>query len=1428
MGVNAQGAPVFTIGGDPGGIRTRAQVMADRASEFADVYSGLTSLKSDGWKGRAADRFREKFKVQTQGWMDAQTAFSSASAAYLSYATTLENAQNQLPGIRSRWEQGRAAVEAAQANQDSVRNQAASAGVPAVFDSSCDEGPGEDAMAAAQTDFNTLVATVNDAGNQLISALNAGIAMLPERTWWDATCRTVGSVLVGFVEAVADLLKLACKLGGFDTVFDFGRMLMGDMSWDEYMAKHAYLPTETVTGLAKALWQDPIGFMKGLGKAVLDWDAWADDPGRAIGHLLPDVIIAVATAGTGTGASAGEKAASGAARAARIGREVFKAILPVNPDDIRAVSKLGKNLVEKLSNRGINTTGSVAQLCNEAKKMTSALNIDHAAVGTNKFAGASNLAGDASHAGRGADNLAGAYNLAGDASHAGRGTNNLASASNLVGDTTHGSSNLSGASNLTGDAAHAGRGTNGFNGSANLVGDVAHAGRGTSGSSGVADTATMAEASRGSHANGYAHAQVGGGSYGGDTGVHGASSTHAQGAHHHPDGGMPARDVHAGSRSDSAAGYSDSHPTASRDIQGGSRGASHDPSQGGSRGASRDVSSSGGHGNQPQNSHAAQGGDASGAERGSSSNGSSSSQGHHGSGQGTQGGPQPTNPTAPKHPTGGDAAAPQSSQAAVSGETPRGSEAATPSQASPKPAAKTHAPDTDAPHAKGDTSKPAPQAESSKPAPDTDRAHAKTREPRSAHPTQDSPTKTREPAGKGEVNETPATADKPTTEHHAGNKPGSHAGEKRSGHAADTDNKNANNSAHKQEPETKPREKAEDPADTKTHGDKDETSTPPAKDNTHDARSEADSRPTKSSEPEPAEKGEVNETPATADKPTDKTPAESTTADRTDKHPSTGQANDAADAKQHADKDEKTKPTTKDNTHEASPEADSKRADDSAHKQEPAPNSEANPGEQAHEDAAKSNNDTKQTKHDDPTADKHAPNQKGEDPADTKTHGDKDEADKQASEDGTLDKKDADATRHDGDTHAEDHGSDPDKDSSHPKDTNDKSNHPNDGDTSQPDGKDHPKTKETQKDNSENRAADTDKSKHSKEENTPKRDEDADQQKGTDSTADKHGGKEEADTPHNENADSTYRDDDDHLEESSGKDSKDEHTDSSDAFHSSSMDDQSDLFPDDYPAHTFKDEDDPEIGSHESDFVKAHPESKEPPTTVEELAERSPTRPYTPDRDDLPHASDGLGDNYKTGRDITLDPQGQLKNGSHPDMESTADWATSRYARENGVPNWREGINHGAVPETDRYYTDLQELVEDFHITGLDRTGNTAGGFLAPVVDDVIMPAEYRSTPPSNINERYHQYRFTDAALPDGWRAEISIAAPDHGSLGGSPQIRILEQDITGEWTEVRVEKLLSTESPILKGVSDHVGTVQRPNFHNLHELFNSSRGTRR
>lgn len=70
MGVVAHGAPVFRIGGDPGGISTRAAVMMDRANEFADIHAGLSSLTSDGWEGRAADHFRYKFNLQIKGWLD--------------------------------------------------------------------------------------------------------------------------------------------------------------------------------------------------------------------------------------------------------------------------------------------------------------------------------------------------------------------------------------------------------------------------------------------------------------------------------------------------------------------------------------------------------------------------------------------------------------------------------------------------------------------------------------------------------------------------------------------------------------------------------------------------------------------------------------------------------------------------------------------------------------------------------------------------------------------------------------------------------------------------------------------------------------------------------------------------------------------------------------------------------------------------------------------------------------------------------------------------------------------------------------------------------------------------------------------------------------------------------------------------------------
>ncbi len=44
-------------------------------------------------------------------------------------------------------------------------------------------------------------------------------------------------------------------------------------------------------------------------KALLDWDTWVSDPARAMGHLAPDLVIALFTAGAGTVAARGTRAA---------------------------------------------------------------------------------------------------------------------------------------------------------------------------------------------------------------------------------------------------------------------------------------------------------------------------------------------------------------------------------------------------------------------------------------------------------------------------------------------------------------------------------------------------------------------------------------------------------------------------------------------------------------------------------------------------------------------------------------------------------------------------------------------------------------------------------------------------------------------------------------------------------------------------------------------------------------------------------------------------------------------------------------------------------------------------------------------------------------------------------------------------------------
>src|SRR5690349_14549989 len=118
-------------------------------------------------------------------------------------------------------------------------------------------------------------------------------------------------------------------------VIDSYKLATGDITPEELMKKYelsAENAWDMAQGIYTGLTTDPIGFGKELGKSLLDWDTWADDPARALGHLVPDAIAAVATAGTGAVATRGIKG----------GADALDALSDMSrvADDLGALSKM--------------------------------------------------------------------------------------------------------------------------------------------------------------------------------------------------------------------------------------------------------------------------------------------------------------------------------------------------------------------------------------------------------------------------------------------------------------------------------------------------------------------------------------------------------------------------------------------------------------------------------------------------------------------------------------------------------------------------------------------------------------------------------------------------------------------------------------------------------------------------------------------------------------------------------------------------------------------------------------------------------------------------------------------------------------------------------------------------------------------------------
>lgn len=115
-----------------------------------------------------------------------------------------------------------------------------------------------------------------------------------------------GEGTVGMVTGVVAIVELGARLNPTNAVTDpqgYLSTLDGVLTGATYLATH---PVQTA-------------------KTVLDWDAWAEDPARAVGRLAPELLLAIATGG-----------ASGATKASSASRRLA--------DDIAEIGRRGPEL----------------------------------------------------------------------------------------------------------------------------------------------------------------------------------------------------------------------------------------------------------------------------------------------------------------------------------------------------------------------------------------------------------------------------------------------------------------------------------------------------------------------------------------------------------------------------------------------------------------------------------------------------------------------------------------------------------------------------------------------------------------------------------------------------------------------------------------------------------------------------------------------------------------------------------------------------------------------------------------------------------------------------------------------------------------------------------------------------------------------------
>ncbi|WP_157116467.1 putative T7SS-secreted protein [Nocardia vaccinii] len=306
--------PKELVHGDPDSLADVVGKLQTFAKAFEETAQALKQIDSGNWTGQAAEAFHTVYQNHPREWENAADACTNAANALNSFVSVLRWAQGQAAGAIAEYNEALTAhTNAVNVYNQQVAAYNSSGGKTAKPGPFVD--PGKSKAQQAQAMLNAAREQRNSASQEAVSALNTAAALAPPEPSMADRLRMDAS------DALTELNTSFDHLGGgiIEGVTGIVRMANTLNPFTAYNMTHPATYLQNVSATAAGLGvmaTNPVAAFHDLVGA-----GWSSDPAEALGRLVPNVALAVATGGGGEAADAAADAASAATRAADVGAD---------------------------------------------------------------------------------------------------------------------------------------------------------------------------------------------------------------------------------------------------------------------------------------------------------------------------------------------------------------------------------------------------------------------------------------------------------------------------------------------------------------------------------------------------------------------------------------------------------------------------------------------------------------------------------------------------------------------------------------------------------------------------------------------------------------------------------------------------------------------------------------------------------------------------------------------------------------------------------------------------------------------------------------------------------------------------------------------------------------------------------------------------